>query len=284
MKNIIINIILFGLVSFPTFSVSQSLNTYSRDKNTCRILKDTVVAYFVFVDTKETIPWSEYDKKSTLDSIKRAMNWIENMAVKENINLCIKVNVLESSKPIYKTMPGKSLYGMLKKGDKYYTKWSNQIATQVGYQLNISCRNKEKLMSHLRQKYQTGDVALIYMINNYYKEEISVAFNTASNNDIEFAVISYKYPRVIAHEFLHLFGANDLYQTGRSKNKNVKFIQKNHPYEVMGNLPCKIESMEMCPYTKYMIGWTDHLDKDYKKLCFVSKFKIRKKQTINVRD
>jgi hypothetical protein len=47
----------------------------------------------------------------------------------------------------------------------------------------------------------------MFFVNNYFKADISIAMNTLSSDDIEFAIVSYKYPAEIAHNFLHLYGA-----------------------------------------------------------------------------
>jgi hypothetical protein len=43
--------------------------------------------YFVFVDTKKTSPWTEFDIKSTIDSMEVAVEWIENQAQRNGMSL-----------------------------------------------------------------------------------------------------------------------------------------------------------------------------------------------------
>ncbi len=56
-------------------------------KNVCKDLRNDALAYIVFVDSKETSPWTEFDIRSTLDSINIAVNWINQQALKNKINL-----------------------------------------------------------------------------------------------------------------------------------------------------------------------------------------------------
>ena len=50
-----------------------------------------MVLYAIFVDTRYTNSWTEFDINSTLDSIQLATNWIEKQAKKEGIKLLFKV-------------------------------------------------------------------------------------------------------------------------------------------------------------------------------------------------
>ena len=83
-----------------------------------------------------------------------------------------------------------------------------------------SLTDKELLIARLRDIYKTDNVAIVYFINNYYKNELSIALNTNSMSEVEYSVVSFKKPSVIAHEFLHLFGVWDLYITPFEGKKN----------------------------------------------------------------
>ena len=162
-------------------------------------------------------------------------------------------------------------------GLKAIQSWSDKIAATAAKTLppdtskNITTRNsladKERLIAKLRDIYKTDNVALIYFINNYYKNEISVAFNAFSQADIEYAVVSFKQPTVIAHEFLHLFGAWDLYITPFDNDKEAKkrkaFAMKEFPDEIMAFSYRSLDSLNISPFTKYCIGWNKQIDSKY---------------------
>jgi len=103
------------------------------------------------------------------------------------------------------------------------------------------------------------------MLNNYYKSDISVQINTMNTDDVEFAVVSYKYPSEIAHNFLHLYGAADMYLTIYRKNeKKIRFLQDEFPNEIMLDPYGKnIWDLEISEYTKYLVGWTDAIRAEY---------------------
>ena len=54
----------------------------TKNQNTCKLLKDSVLVYAVFVDTDIYHPWTEFDIESTMDSLKKASNWIQQQAGK----------------------------------------------------------------------------------------------------------------------------------------------------------------------------------------------------------
>jgi hypothetical protein len=256
----------------------------SVDNNVCKKLNGIIVIYAIFVDTKETKPWSEYDITSTLDSINKAVDWIYQKA-KEN-NKFVSIEVVYHSNhykvPIASDLPKKTLSATLFQqnfatGIKAVHKWSDKIAVTAGKSLPpdtskiITTKNtladKERLVARIRDIYKTDNVALLYFLNNYYKDEISIALNTNSQTEIEYSIISFKKPSIIAHEFLHLFGAWDLYispfEGNKEEKKKKEFAMKEFPNEIMAFAYRDIDSLEISPFTRYCIGWEKSLDKRY---------------------
>ena len=106
------------------------------------------------------------------------------------------------------------------------------------------------------------------MLNNYYKSDISVPMNTINTEDVEFAILSYKYPSEIAHNFLHLYGAADMHKTIYRRNEGkIRTLEKLFPDEIMHDPYAKnIWNLEISDYTEYLIGWTEELDPGYESL------------------
>ena len=103
------------------------------------------------------------------------------------------------------------------------------------------------------------------MVNNYYKTDISVQMNTMNTEDVEFAIVSYKYPSEIAHNLLHLYGAADMYNSIYRQNaRKIKFLQSEFPDEIMQDPYGKnIWDLTISNYTKYLIGWSNKIDQKY---------------------
>ncbi len=255
------------------------------NKNVCKELRGEVLLYAIFVDSRETTPWTEFDIRTTLDSINVAVNWLEKEAKESNIDLTIRTDhfIGKEFATISKNLPlgtvqKSATEPSLKEGLYELNRWADFIARKAGESFDRqqkdgipevkNLKNKERLIAYLRDNYQVESVALIFMVNNYFKTDISVPINTLNTNDVEFAIVSYKYPTEIAHNLLHLFGAADLYKTLYRKDvKKIKMAQNYFPNDIMQNpYGKKIQNLLIGECTKYLIGWKSKLDKQYQKL------------------
>jgi hypothetical protein len=106
------------------------------------------------------------------------------------------------------------------------------------------------------------------MVNNYYRSDISIPINIYSNNDVEYAIVSYKYPSEIAHNILALYGAAPMYNSiYRKKTSKIEILKKEFPNDIMQDPYAKnINLLTIGEYTKYLIGWQDNLDPKYNEL------------------
>jgi hypothetical protein len=185
--------------------------------------------------------------------------------------------------PINKNLPQGTLKTTLEKsglhdGLEEINQWADGIARRAGASFQVAekdgipeirnPRNKERLIAYLRDEYNVESVALLYLLNNYYRNDISVQVNTGDTKDVEFAVVSYKYPSEIAHNFLHLFGAADLFQTPFRKNeKKIKFAEQAFPNDIMQDPYARnIWNLEMGEYTRFLVSWGSELKTEYQTL------------------
>ena len=158
------------------------------------------------------------------------------------------------------------------------SRWGDYISKIIGESLYIKEKdgiplqkrpsNKERLIAFLRDEYQVESVGLLLMVNNYFRSDISLAINTLHNDDVEFSVVSYKYPSEIAHSFLHLYGAADLGETPFRRNKRkIKQASLAFPDDIMTDVYARpLHNLEIGDFTRFMIGWTDELDSEYEPL------------------
>ncbi len=254
--------------------------------NVCKTLEKKTVLYAVFVDSDPTHPWSEFDIQSTIDSIQIAIAWLENQAVKNGKSLDIilehgtnaaKNKVIPFKEEFkYKTLSGTLFkYIELSKGIKLIDQWSDNVSKDVARTIpddnseivltKNRSNNRERLISKLRNEYKTDNIALLFFVNNYFENEISIALHTSSNSETEYAVVSDKQPAVIAHEFLHLFGAWDLYLSPLDRKLFAKIkkrkAMRRYPNEIMAFTYKDLDKLDISPLTKYLIGWDDSLQK-----------------------
>lgn len=207
-----------------SFSLQKIDYRTARNKNVCKSLKNDVLLYFIFIDNKTTTPWTDFDIKTTIDSIAIARKWLMEQAAKYNMSLNIKTDYYfgKDFSTINKSLPNTSVLKSavtpnFRKGLEALNDWADNIARKAGTTFNITQkdgipeiknpRNKERLIAYLRDEHKVESVALIFMVNNYFKDDISLQINTMNTDDVEFAIVSYKYPAEIAHNILHLYGA-----------------------------------------------------------------------------
>ena len=248
-------------------------------KNVCKNLKNDVLLYFIFVDTKTTSPWTEFDIRSTIDSVAVARNWLMQMARQYHVNLNIKTDYFigKDFTTITRNLPQESIKKSattpnVKKGLASLNEWADQIAKKIGSTLDLtpkdglpdikSPRNKERLIAYLRDEYNVESVALLFMVNNYFRSDISIPINIMNTDDVEFAIVSYKYPAEIAHNFLNLYGAADMFPSLYRRNiKKAKALEALFPNEIMLDPYARsISTCEISDYTRFLIGWQDTVD------------------------
>ena len=290
-------IVLFFLSSACKHNYYKTHNAYAIstvNNNVCKKLKGKVLFYAIFVDTRQTRPWTSYDIASTLDSIRKATAWIEEKGKSNGMPLTIDVvyHVNKGVIPVEQHLYEESLWKMLfsANGIENIDLWANLAAKKAGQafppdtssvaKTKIEITNRERLIARLRDQYKTDNVVLMYFLNNYYTEELSLAMFTGGGKLTEFGIVSFKYPSVIAHEFLHLFGALDLYISPFNKKKkavkNRAAIIKAYPDEVMAFAYRPIEKLSISPLSQYLIGWKDSLAESDRKLLVGKKIKVYK--------
>ena len=185
-------LIVAGLTMIPSsFSLKRIDYSESRNKNVCKFLKGDVLLYFVFVDNKESAPWTEFDIQTTLDSIATAVKWLHRQATAAGVPLRIKTDYYIGKE--YSTISRNLTYGTvsktfdklgLRKGLEELNTWGDNIAKRVGSTYVMpekdgipeikNPRNKERLVAFLRDDHAVESVALLYLLNNYFRIDISV--------------------------------------------------------------------------------------------------------------
>ena len=70
---------------------------------------------------------------------------------------------------------------------------------------------------------------------------------------------------IVAHELLHLFGADDLYAPMQNEEA-VAFLREHYPNEVMFQDHASADTLTVSPYTAWRIGWTDEKEDWFDKI------------------
>jgi hypothetical protein len=257
----------------------------ARYNNLCKDLRGDVLLYFAFIDSKYTTPWTEFDIQSTIDSVRSAITWLHTMAKSNNIPLNIKADFYIGSEftTITRNLPEPTVRESvtnptLKKGKENLNRWSDAISKIAGTSVTLRKKdgipeikppgNKERLAAFLRDENKVESVAMFFLVNNYFKTDISVPVNIFDTENIEFAIVSYKYSSEIVHNFLHLYGAADLHRSVyRRHERKISMLAEMYPNDIMQDPYGKaIDQLDLSDYTKYLIGWIDELDPELETL------------------
>lgn len=256
-------LISFALMSFMP-GEREVDKMFGRDHNVCKKLNGKVLLYVVFIETGDSSPWTDFDLNSTVDSIKVAINWL-NITAKENkIDLHVLFNNSTDTLKIIKQKLGGQVADLIesKEGLDRIDKWTNKII-----QSKTGEKNRLRLITRLRNEFNIESVALLFMVNYFYKEDFIFSFNTTNNDDIEYSIVSTKRPNLIAQDILNLFGAPYLYYHPSTVNKrDTKQLQKIFSYDIMANTDTDIRKLQIGEITRYFIGWTDSLNEEYEKM------------------
>lgn len=265
--------------------------------NVCKTLEKDVVLFAVFVDSDKTHPWTEFDINSTLDSINVAVDWLHTQAKSSGIKLNVKLAYASNGITVpfkgelkYGTLSGTLYHYMpnLQKGIDLVDDWSNNISKRVGKTIEVNdsemiltlnkSNDRERLIAKLRDVHGTDNIGLMFFINNYYENELSVAIHTGNDVNTEYAVVSNKYPSVIIHEYLHLFGAEDLYRNPFKRRlffakAKLRKLNRRYPNEIMAFAYRDIRKLSISELSKYLIGWNTTLSKKDEHFLFGLKYK-----------
>lgn len=277
MKILVPFLLFFSVVSCVNIRQNYNCGDFpspSRNLNVCKHLKDSVILYAVFIDVAEYHLFSEFDINSTMDSVNKAVNWINFQAELSQKPLGIKP-IRHISKGKYCFSESKTLAKLhpFKTNHRNYIDYINEWADMVskyagrGFKVNrsskiaqkISIYNLESFIRALRDKFDTDNIAFMFFLNGYMENDPSFSLNSYTDKLPEFSVITSKNPAIIAHEFLNLFGAVDLYPNSTHTNFNFSSIEKTYPNEIMRITHKNLSKLEISPITKYYIGWKNDL-------------------------
>jgi hypothetical protein len=286
MKKILLFIGLLLIMIIPASYKAKRMDyREARYKNVCKDLKGDVLLYFIFIDSKYTAPWTEFDIQSTIDSLRAAITWLHSQARSHKILLNIRADFYIGPEftTITRNLPEPTVLESvtnpnMRKAKENLNRWSDAVSKIAGASVTIHekdgipeikpPKNKERLVAFLRDENKVESVALFFLVNNYFKADISTPVNMFDTEDVEFAIVSYKYPSEIVHNFLHLYGAADMHKSVyRRQERKISMLAEMYPNEIMQDPYGKaINKLELSDYTKYLIGWSDELDPELETL------------------
>lgn len=146
----------------------------------------------------------------------------------------------------------------------YNTDLLSTAATCLGY------ASEEALNEGMKQYYGTDEVIMLVLVD---KPGRSFCLNDQFDDGytfMEHCVVYSCYdstggatvPATIAHETLHLYGAEDYYDPYGQYPNRLTLAQKIYPSDIMLTVYYEIEYNTLGPFTAYTVGWTDTIPEE----------------------
>ena len=109
------------------------------------------------------------------------------------------------------------------------------------------------------RSYALACNSTFYDYNIYSSERAVMYYST--DTDYTYYSVAGTY----AHELLHLFGADDLYDNFISPDA-AEALEHFYPNAIMSVVGNDMEMFGICPYTAYLIGWIDSIPEPFDRL------------------
>lgn len=224
------------------------------DLGSCAQLEGNVLFMCIFMnDNESSWTYTEMDEFLNEKAVP-AMQWIVDMASYYEADLTCTVAYY--TEPVYCS----GSYGDFNAGTNPYILYDASDALGYG--------SLDDMQMHLKELYGVEQVAFMVCIDkpgrcyasidqsndNYYHTEYCVLFDDAA----EFNGLYYAcYPSTVAHELIHLFGAEDFYADGSLRNGRAALADEWFYNGIMLRTYTDISYNWVDPVTAYAIGWRD---------------------------
>lgn len=230
------------------------------DLGSCRTLTEDVHIVLLFLEDDES-GWDDVSILTIANSLMtQAMTYIQNWGAKygHQINLTNELLGADGGIRIHYN-------GII--GDRYANTAMDlmpQVAIQLGYDTPVQMHEAIRASSGKEQ------VAYMLFVN---KLGTSYATQDRSNDDSD--MIEYTVnlaatttgvlpaPNGFVHEFLHLFGAEDMYADGSFRVKRAALADQLHYFAIMRRIHSDLNSNTISEFTAYTVGWLDELPPQY---------------------
>ncbi len=225
----------------------------------CRNLKGNPVVVLIFIDDNESHWTKEEVTTFTQEHILVGLDYLEKNARKWGVDLDFTIESYSTALSGYKIKYEGTVNRNLYNGGS--TKDVLDKAAQ-----DIGCDSNWELYSYYKAKYPKDDIIFLNFLNksgkSYTRHSISTGYGAYSEHCVIFADYLGSSPNerkngsrasTVAHEILHLFGAEDYYTSvSRESLANQKY-----PNDIMLWQYDNIEDNLIGDCTAFSVGWTN---------------------------
>lgn len=232
-------------------SANASGQGHGENAGTATKLSGRIYVLTVFVTSGK---WSTEEKTAEYQKIYEAQNWLVKQAARYGKEISFDGGNFGLNEPLrIPDMPVGAATG------KEPTDLVGKVLKQIGYTSPLQFYDWVKANT-------TCDHALVLILSDL--KGIGYAMNYAEGVDketyfLEGCILYRNYPdgqelasSSIAHEFLHLFGAWDLYETFQQSKEHAEKAKQLFPNDVMRRTSYTINELEIGKLTAWAVGLT----------------------------
>lgn len=221
----------------------------------CRNLKGNPLVVLLFIDDDES-NWSAKEVTEYTDKyVKEGLTYLEDKAAEWGVGLNFTIKSYSTPLSDYTLRYEGSVIKDLRVNGS-----SKDVLDQAAYDMGYS--SNWELYSKFKTEHNgNDDVIFLTFINKAGKSYTRHDISTGRSSYSEHCVIFSDYlegdsfgcrASTVAHELLHLFGAEDFYNGFRQV-----LAYQEYPKDIMLWMPTEAYENEIGDFTAYTIGWTD---------------------------
>ena len=224
----------------------------------CYNMQEDLCYYIIFVDDNES-NWNENDKSEFVEKkFLPSINYLSNQSSLYNVTLNQDYRICEGTANYNGVIEAETVQN----GVQYdiYT----QVASSLGY------KSAKEMNDSLKKEHDVSQVAYLFAINKEGRSYKLAHSQTVIERKYEFCVFfsqSIGYTdttcySAIAHEILHLFGAEDYYDPYGDYPEREKLAKELYPKDIMFGTVTDVNTVSVGNYTAYSVGWIDQLPEE----------------------
>ena len=239
-----------------------------RGIGSAKTLSGKTYVLVLFVSQEGKSEWGKTEKTALMKKVKQATGWISDKTRKFGKNNTFSVYSLGKKNDIKLKYIPQGPYERFNSNDVI-----RQAMIAAGYESTFD------FFEYAQQKTSCNNCVVLVISNtkgrsyalpqsrDMYSRNIG---SGCKPNQLEGCVLYSKYDNgqniatpTIAHEILHLFGANDLYGFKGDKQKDEK-AAKHFPNSIMRRVNYSFDKLNIDPVTAYLTGLSDSLNEWYR--------------------
>jgi hypothetical protein len=229
----------------------------NHNKGSCYDMESNLCYFVIHLDDKES-SWNEKEKTEFIE--KKFLVSLDYLSQKANeYSVSISKNYKDISTQV--VYDGIIETEVVKNGSQEDI--LNQVASSLGY------KSPEEMDDSLKKETSIEQIAYLIIVNKEGRS-YKYSYTPETSKQIEFCVFfddSLNFDNTtccstIAHEILHLFGAEDFYNPYGEMPQREKLAKELYPNDIMLTLVNDVNNAKIGAYTAYAVGWTDTLPKE----------------------